>query len=363
MGTWYSDLTSGRRNSTPEMKQKVIELTGNKPATLDKMRAIAGFMQRDIRYVAIEFEISGGQPDPASDIFSHRYGDCKDKVTLMSAMLHEIGVESYYVPINVERGAVTPEMPAHMGGFDHAILAIRLPEGTSDPSLLAVKEIPKLGRILFFDPTSELTPFGQLPGPLQSNYGLLVSPTGGELIKLPAFSPEWNGVNRTAKLTLDPTGTLTGDVVEVRLGDRAVHQRSTLLSATKSSDKIKPIETTLAHSLATFRLTKATLFNLQQTESPFSFEYSFVAENYAKTAGNLLLVRPRVFGVKSSDLLDQRDPRKYPVAFDAPSRDSDIFEITMPAGYEVDELPPQGNIDAGFASYHSKAEMDGRILR
>src|SRR5947209_13612517 len=51
---------------------------------------------------------------PAAEVFAHHYGDCKDKATLMGAMLHEIGIDSYYVVINSERGSVTPETPAHI---------------------------------------------------------------------------------------------------------------------------------------------------------------------------------------------------------------------------------------------------------
>jgi len=68
------------------------------------MQVLASFVQNDIRYVAIELGIGGHQPHPAAEVFSHRYGDCKDKVTLLSTMLKEIGVESYYVLINTERG-------------------------------------------------------------------------------------------------------------------------------------------------------------------------------------------------------------------------------------------------------------------
>ena len=82
----------------------------------------------------------------------------------MSSMLGEVGVESFYVSINTRRGAVTPETPASMGLFNHEILAVRLPDGLSDPSLMAVWQHPKLGKILFFDPTDELTPFGHLSG-------------------------------------------------------------------------------------------------------------------------------------------------------------------------------------------------------
>ena len=363
MGIWYQGLTSGRRDASPELKQKAASLTASASNPAAKMKALGEFAQRDIRYVAIELGIGGWQPHPAAEVFTHHYGDCKDKATLMGAMLHEIGIESFYVVINSERGSVTPETPAHMGGFDHVIIAIKLPDGATGGSLVATMVHPKLGKILFFDPTDELTPFGQLNGALQANYGLLVTPDGGELIELPELPPAMNGIQRTAKLNLSATGTLSGEVQETRVGDRAWSQRWALRTVTKDTDRIKPIETLLSHSLATFQITKASVGNLQLTDQPFLYNYSVVAQNYAKSAGNLLLVRPRFIGNKSSDLLETKEPRKYPVEFDGPSRDTDAFEITLPAGYEVDDLPPPVNEDYSFASYHSKTEVNGNTLK
>ncbi len=363
MGIWYQGLTSGRRDASPELKQKVASLTTSASTPLAKMKTLGDFAQRDIRYVAIELGIGGWQPHPAAEVFNHHYGDCKDKATLMGAMLHEIGIDSYYVVINSERGSVTPETPAHMGGFDHAIIAIKLPEGATDSSLVATMTHPKLGKILFFDPTDELTPFGQLNGALQANYGLLVTPDGGDLVELPKLPSAMNGIQRTAKLSLSATGTVSGEVHETQVGDRAWSQRWALRTVTRDADKIKPIETLLSHSLATFQITKASVGNLQLTDQPFVYNYSVVAQNYAKPAGNLLLVRPRFIGNKSSDLLETKEPRKYPVEFDGPSQDTDTFEITLPAGYEVDDLPPPVNADYSFASYHSKTEVNGNTLR
>jgi hypothetical protein len=363
MGIWYQGLTSGRRDASPELKQKVASLASSASTPFAKMKAIGDFAQRDIRYVAIELGIGGWQPHAAAEVFNHHYGDCKDKATLMGAMLHEIGIDSYYVVINSERGSVTPETPAHMGGFDHAIIAIKLPEGVTDNSLVATMTHPNLGKILFFDPTDELTPFGQLNGALQANYGLLVTPDGGDLVELPKLPPAMNGIQRTAKLSLSATGTVSGEVQETRVGDRAWSQRWALRTVTKDADRIKPIETLLSHSLATFQITKASVGNLQLTDQPFMYNYSVVAQSYAKSAGNLLLVRPRFIGNKSSDLLETKDPRKYPVEFEGPSRDTDTFEITMPPGYEVDDLPPPVNADYSFASYHSKTEVNGNTLK
>lgn len=363
MGNWEAGLEQGRRNASPEIKQKVVSLTGSAATPLGKMQALAKFIQSDIRYVAIELGIGGWQPHPAPEIFTHRYGDCKDKATLLSSMLHEIGVDSFFISINTVRGGAAPDRPPMIGWFNHEILAVQLPESVKDNSLVAVVEHPKLGRLLIFDPTDEYTPFGQLRGELQANHGLLVTPDGGELLKLPQLPVSRSGVQRTAKLKLSSNGTLSGEFLETRLGDSGLWQRMTLKSVTKEADKIKPIETMLSHSLSTFQITKASVLNLNLTDQPFGYQYSLVAENYAKNAGNLLLVRPRVLGTKSSDLLETKEPRKYPVEFDGPSRDTDTFEIALPPGYEVDDLPPPVDADYGFANYHSKTEVTGNTLK
>jgi hypothetical protein len=363
MGVWYQGLISGRQDASPELKQKAAALTASAGTPLEKMKAVGGFTQKDIRYVAIELGIGGWQPHPAAEVFAHHYGDCKDKVTLMSAMLKELGIESYYVVINSERDSVTPQTPAHMGGFDHVIIAIRLPADVTDSSLVATMAHPKLGKLLFFDPTDEMTPFGQLSGALQANYGLLVAPDGGELTELPQLPTTTNGILRTAKLTLSPAGTLSGDVNEVRVGDRAATQRWIQRTVKTDAERRKPIELLLSQSLANFQIGQTTFRNLQLTDEALTYDYSLVAQNYAQKTGNLLLVRPRVFGSRSSGLLETKEARRYPVEFEGPSRDADRFEIKLPEGYEVDDLPPPVNADYSFASYHSKVEVEGTTLR
>jgi len=171
-----------------------------------------------------------------------------------------------------------------------------------------------------------------------------------------------NSIQRVGKMTLDANGTLRGSVEERRLGDRASSERRRLRSVTQSADRIKPIESLLAGSLADFQIIKASLINLEQTDRPFGFNYSFQSSSYAKSAGNLLLVRPRVLGSKSSGVLETKEPRQFPLEFDGPLRDTDNFEITIPEGYEVDELPPPMDVDYSFASYHSKTEAGGQVL-
>ncbi len=361
MGAWYYNLARERRTATPAIQERVTALTAAEPTMLGKMRALASFVQNDVRYVAIHLGIGGHQPHPAGDVFSNRFGDCKDKSTLLSTMLKQIGIESSLVVINSTRGSISASTPPYFG-FNHMMLAVVLPADMQDPSLLAVVKHPKYGRLLFFDPTDHLTPFGSLGGALQANVGLLTGAEGGELIELPQLSSAANGLQRVAKMSLDAKGVLRGDVHESRIGDLAWEQRYLLRSTTLDTDRIKPVEEVAAASLSTYRILKATIANLQDTKRPFEWNYSLEVENYAKITGGLMMVRPRILGSESSGLLETDEPRRYAVEFEGPRRDTSEFDIALPAGYEPDDLPPAVNADYGFANYQSSTTVKDHVL-
>ncbi len=359
VGAWYAGLTVGRREATPEIRQKVAELTASVSDDVEKLRIIASFVQREIRYVAVEIGIGGHQPHPAAEVFANRYGDCKDKVTLLSTMLREIGVESYYVLIHHDRGVLAPEFPS-MLSFDHAILAIRVPEGVPTQNLYGLVDHGKLGPLLFFDPTDRLTPLGYLPATLQANYGLLVTEDSGDLLKLPLLSPVVNRLLRSARLELSTTGSISGEVQEIRWGVPASRSRAILLDAPESEQQ-KVLEDFLGNFLGSLAFEGSEVKNLEDIDQTLVVEYRFWSRDYAKAAGNLLLVKPRVLGEKSSDLLEGEE-RKHPVVFPAATLHTDIFEIALPAGYEVDEIPEPVEMDFGFAEYKSEVTVEGKVL-
>lgn len=361
IGRWYNQLADGRRQMTPEIEQKVKEVTATAQTPLEKIAALGAFAQRDIRYVAIEIGIGGFQPHAAQDIFANRYGDCKDKATLLSAMLHASGIESYYVLVNTSRGVVERDFPTALT-FNHAILAIRLPEDVPTTTLYAVSEDSKLGRLLFFDPTDPLTKLGYLPATEQKNYGLVVTEGGGELVEMPLLPPTLNRLIRSAKLQLSPTGDLSGDVEEIRWGVPDVARRAQLLAAPETEQQ-KTLENFLGNFLGSLVLQGSRVGNLENYSQNLILDYRFLAKDYAKRAGNLLLIRPRVLGEKALDLNDSKEKeRKYPVEFYSTSLDTDMFDIVLPPGYEVEELPPPVEIKSPFGEYRSKVDVAGNVL-
>ena len=128
MGAWYAELSEPQRVPDVSVAQKARELTAAAPDTLSKIRALAEFAQKEIRYVSIQIGIGGFQPHPAPSVLANRYGDCKDKATLLAALLKAVGIDSHFIVINTDRGGVNLQSPVSLGSFNHVILAIRLPD-------------------------------------------------------------------------------------------------------------------------------------------------------------------------------------------------------------------------------------------
>ncbi len=362
LGLWYAGLTQSARNPSPEIKQKVAELTSGISDPVARMRALTDFAQRKIRYAAIELGIGGYQPHLASDIFTHQYGDCKDKATLLITMLHEAGIEAYYVVVDHERGVVRSDYPSMH--FDHVIVAIKLPDAVDATSLYAVVNDSKLGRLLFFDPTNEYVPLGYLPWYLQNNHGLVVTSQGGSLIPMPLSPPTTNRLLRTAKLTLSESGQLSGEVQETDWGGPAADNRAAFLEV-QPSKRAEVIEGFLGQFLSNYVLTGATLTNLDKYDQNFGLTYKFVSPRYATASGNMLFLRPRVVGDKDSQMLrlfTEQKPRQYPVEFHEATRQDDIIDITLPPGYVLDGAPPPVQVDCPFGSYHSEIKVADGVL-
>ena len=77
--------------------------------------------------------------------------------------------------------------------------------------------------------------------------------------------------------------------------------------------------------------------------------------------GNLLLLRPRVLGLKSDDVMEGKE-RRYPVEFGQTSLDTDLYDISLPSGYSVDELPSPVNVSYAFGEYKSQLKVEGSVL-
>jgi hypothetical protein len=357
IGDWYYKLVDGRRNPSPELSSRVQQLTAGKTTFDAKVRALTGFLQSDVRYVEISIGVGGFQPHPASEVFRSRYGDCKDKATLLSSMLKEAGINSDYVLVDTQRGVVKPDVPSTL--FNHAILAIALPNDTPTDAYRSVSTTTAGTRYLIFDPTDEYTPVGDLRTPLQGNYGLLVTKAGGELVKLPVLAPDTNRRDREGKFTLQADGSLTGTVTERLTGTHAARQRA-WLATENESQRAKSLDHRLSESLKNVSVQELSVQDLTARDKTLILTYQLTAQSYAQKTGPLVLVRGRVLGEMAVDINWAK--RKFPVELSGATSEKDNYEIQLPPGYAVDDLPESRQIDVGFASYKSKIEASGSTL-
>jgi len=348
IGKWITTLEANRPDPSPEITTQTQTLIANSPDFYTKLSRITDYIQKNIRYFIVMRGIGGLQANHASDIFRNKYGDCKDKTTLLISMLQVAGIHAYYVPVDDRRGIVDPADPSLYG--NHMITAIEVPDDVKDPRLMAIVKANNGKRYLIFDPTNERVPVGNLPSYEQGSYGTLAAGADSQVLPLPILPPDANSNQRKGSFTLAPDGTLTGSVESVLTGSGGGEMRN-LLKYSDEKERREGMELEVAHDVPGVVLDGLLFDQPSALDKPVDIQYKLTAGQYAHQAGSLLLVRPRVVG---SDVLPFDDkPRKVPIDLETTGRWHDSFDITLPPGYVVDETPDPVNIDTDFAAYHS----------
>jgi len=357
IGEWYEGLSRDRLVSTPDIAAKAAELTAGKTDFYDKAEAIGDFVQQKIRYFVIEMGVGGYQPHAAEEIFRGRYGDCKDKATLLSAMLSSVGIHSALMMVDSERGVVDPDAPSIWG--NHMIAAIEIPKGYESPKLHSVVTAKTGKRYLIFDPTWYLTPFGQLEDNLQGSYGVLIEGKDSQVIELPVMDPTLNTIRRTGKFELSADGSLKGSVTDLRFGDLAETRRQ-VFSSEGEKKQTEYVNRVIAQDFTGASMTGLKVENVDALNKDLTTTFDLQASHFASFTGPLLMIRPRVLGSYELDV--DRKPRHVEIDLEQTMQGTDEYDIELPQGYVVDELPDPVKIDVGFASYVSSTELHGRVL-
>src|SRR5258706_4855818 len=143
VGRWYNGLQEERVKPSPEVRAKAAELTKNAIDDDARIRALYNYVSTQFRYIGVAFGIGRYQPHSASEVLANKYGDCKDKHTLLASLMNAAGIKAYPALISTDR-----EMDADMPSpseFNHVITVI--PRGNS---------------FIWLDTTSEVGPFAYL---------------------------------------------------------------------------------------------------------------------------------------------------------------------------------------------------------
>lgn len=345
---WLSELADPQIAPDRALVDKALSLTSSAKTDWDKIDAIGRFAQR-VQYVSIQTGLGRGggyKPRPATQVLARNYGDCKDKANFMRALLKIVGIEAYPVviysgdPTRVQKDWPSPQQ------FNHCILGARVKE---EIGAAAVGAHPKLGRILFFDPTDEHTPLGSLPDHEEGSLALLVSANSGELLLMPSSAPGDNRVERRLDLAVSSDGTVSGAVRETAFGHSAVSARRKQRSLSRT-DYQAQTERWISYSGS-----GATLKRLDAGDGPsgsFQMEAEFEIPRYARSMQGRLLVLPTaVLRVRGGPELHEPS-RKYPVILTAESFEEITF-VQLPSGFDVDEIPRPYQLQTDYGAFDS----------
>jgi transglutaminase-like putative cysteine protease len=343
---WLATLADPQSAAHATLTAKSRELTGSASSEFERVRAIGRYVQ-GVQYISIQTGIGRGggyKPRTALEVFTRNYGDCKDKANLMRTLLAAVGLRAYLVTIySGDPDYVRSEWPSPQQ-FNHAIVAVAL-QGSFDAP--AVLDQPGLGRLLFFDPTDEQTPVGQLPRHLQGSRALIVSSEGGPLVRMPLSSLEANRSGRRVTASVTANGALSATMSRVSAGDQASTERY-LFQALEREEYGRRLEADVRRQIPGATLALGTVGD-DPDGNRFEITMKLAAPAYAQVAGRLLIVRPPQMLRLDLPILTA-SARKNPILLEA-REERDVLDLTPPAGATVDELPPPRSASTAFGEF------------
>ncbi|WP_028943813.1 DUF3857 domain-containing transglutaminase family protein [Pseudomonas vranovensis] len=105
---------------TPAIRELAQSLTAKLDNPRDKALALGDWVRRNIRYVAVYIGAGSVVPHAADTVLSNRYGDCKDHVALLEALLAAVDIDSTPALINLGNAFALPKVPT-LGVINHVI--------------------------------------------------------------------------------------------------------------------------------------------------------------------------------------------------------------------------------------------------
>lgn len=354
VSSWLTAFVDPPADPGEAVRAKAAEITAGAQSEVEKIRAIASFVQRT-NYISIQMNLTRGggyTPHRAEDVLAKNYGDCKDKATLMRALLKAAGIPSYLLVIHAtDRHFVRPEWPSPLQ-FNHAIVAVRVSPETVLPT---VADFPRLGRLLIFDPTDPVSPVGDLPRREQAANALVIAGPDGGLLKTPQTPASSNRIESAVEASLDASGRLDAHVTRTYFGQAASSIQG--LVTERGNDELRrSFERPLANRMGAVAVKQvATSGRIEEGHLQLTLEIG--VDHFAQLVQGLAIVKPGGLAL-GHDYVFAAAERKMPVSL-AAEMYRDSVRLKLPSGYVVDELPDPVKLDSRFAVYQASWKADG----
>ena len=335
VGAWFAGLARDRASVSPEIQEKTQELIKGKTSDDENIQAIYDYVSTQVRYIGVAFGIGRYQPHSAEAVLDNQYGDCKDKHTLLAAMLKAAGYDAWPALIGSSM-KLHAEIPAP-SQFDHVITVVSLN-----------------GKLIWLDSTPEITPYRMLMAQIRDKQAL-VMPTNGpaQLMRTPADGPfpfvdEFTGTGK-----LDATGKLEGHIAFTMRSDNEVAFREVFHSLPRAQWQ------TAAQNMSQNMGFVGTASNVdvslpEKTAAPFDFSYDYERKDYADWANHRIV--PLTMSVSLFEAGD--DKKDKPFELGSPRQEIHHSTIELPATYTA-TMPRDVKYTTPFATYDATYKLDG----
>ena len=340
----YRQMAAGKAAVTPRIQALADEITTGTSDRRDQAHRIYDWVSKHVRYVAVVLGNGGYEPHEVVKILENGYGDCKDHVVLLEALLKAKGIVS--VPVLIDSGnryraseAATP------AAFNHVLSY--LPEFE-----------------LYADSTAGVAPFGTLP---VTEYGkpvaLAVEP-GASLTSLPLVLTEENDekLQTTAQLMAD--GTVTGQSSMTASGPFGVRLRQ--LATDIESKGREQMAATQLRSLGwsgkgsfEFEPPRDGLARTYTVSGSFELETRpefMEGKAFAPPQGLRMLVRPGEFLLGSWTLAKAEPTPCFS------GHQTEELSLTLPPGRDIELLPKGKTVENPYLRYQSDWKRDGQVV-
>lgn len=327
---WYWGLVEEQLVVGPEIKQGVREaLATVAPGApeRDKVDAIYRHVIRSTRYVGLEFGIHGYKPYKTTDIYDRRFGDCKDKASLLKVMLAEIGVDSHLVLVRTRDQGAIGKTPASLSAFNHAIVYV-----------------PKYD--LYLDGTAEWSGANELPSGDQGASVLIVKDgKGGEFTRIPISAPGDNTTRYTERVELDDDGSAKVQHEMELVGAGAASWRAGYQSPDEQKERLTKM---MGQQLPGTVVRQASFAAIDDPLAPVQLTQTLEVPAWSRKAGAAAPWRFRVNGRESS-LVRRFAPlakREHDLVLTVPMIETREMEYLLPRQHDFSQLPSPKSLES-----------------
>ncbi len=348
---WFYGVNEdyGSFNTTPELKKKVRELLVGAKSEEDSIAILTHWVADNMRYSGISMgEGEGYTLHNATMNFTDRCGVCKDKASLLIAMLRTAGFNAYAAMTMA--GERIDRIPADQ--FNHSVTVVQR----------------RKGRYQLLDPTW-VPNVRELWSSAEQQQGYLMGlPKGADLAETPVSAPENHYVRITGKSELLADGTLVGEFTITAEGQSDAAVRS-VFSARRSEWR-RNVEMELTRVAPQAQITSVTYTdNDTYLKQPVKMTYKYRIPGYALVSDKELIFTPllakgvfsRAMGHLGVNVKEEK--RLYPFK-DRCSRLLEVKEtVKLPAGFTSQSpLPERQKVNGKSVTYDGGYTLQGNSL-